>query len=58
MGNVAKHRGDLEQRVDEARHALAEVDGQIRAMVRQRPVVALLTAIGVGYVLARVSARI
>jgi len=39
------------------RTALTDFEHQARTLIRQRPVVAVLTAVGVGYVVARIVAR-
>ena len=42
----------------DARVALTHADRRTRQFVRQRPLAALVAAVGIGYVLARISSRI
>jgi hypothetical protein len=39
------------------RSTLTDLEEQARVLIRQRPVVAVLTAVGVGYVVARLVSR-
>lgn len=40
------------------RSMMTDVEQQTRAFVDQRPVVAVLAAVGLGYLLARIAARV
>ncbi len=47
-----------EQTADsEVASALMELTQRVRTIIEQRPVVAVLTAVGVGYVVARLASR-
>jgi len=48
----------VEAGVNVARAEINQIDEQVRDFVRQRPVVALLSAIGAGYFVARVFSRL
>ena len=42
----------------DVRPTLTELEQQARALIRQRPVVAVLAAVGVGYLVARLVSRV
>jgi hypothetical protein len=52
--------GADQTRTDSAavRQTVTEVEEQVRILIRERPVVAVLAAAGVGYLLARIVARV
>lgn len=52
--------GADQARTDSAavRRTVTEVEEQVRTLIRERPVVAVLAAAGVGYLLARIVARV
>ena len=43
--------------ITEARSTVADLEERARTFIRERPVVAVLAAIGVGYLVARVARR-
>lgn len=48
---------DAGARVEQARAGLVEADRQLRRLVRERPLAALLAAVVAGYLVARVARR-
>ncbi len=48
---------ELEQRYDDARHQLREVNDRAVSFIRNNPAVAIVGAIGVGYVVGRLASR-
>lgn len=48
----------VEAGVEVARAEIGQLDEQVRAFVRERPVVAVLSAAGIGYVVARIFSRL
>ena len=44
--------------LEKARSEFSELDQRARVLVRQRPIAALLAAIGLGFVVARISSRL
>ncbi len=44
-------------RSTQVRSTVTDLEQQARTLIRQRPVVAVLTAVGVGYLVARVVSR-
>jgi len=48
----------LETGVDRVKDGLATVDARTRSMIVARPVVSLLCALGLGYVIGRIVSRI
>ena len=47
----------VEARVIPVRSRVTDLEEQARALIRQRPVVAVLAAVGVGYLVARLVSR-
>jgi hypothetical protein len=56
MENGLAHQ--VEAGVDKARAEIDQIDEQVRAFVRERPVMAVLSAVGIGYVVARIFSRL
>jgi ElaB/YqjD/DUF883 family membrane-anchored ribosome-binding protein len=60
---IAEHRpslpdaGQVQRGLSEARSSVADLEQQARTFIRQRPIVALLAAAGVGYLVARLVSR-
>jgi len=48
----------MREKLETARHTVGQFDDVTRQFVRERPVVALLAAIGLGYVVARLASRL
>jgi len=48
----------FESIIGQARNELGDLDQQARNLVHERPMVALLGAVGLGYFVARLSSRI
>lgn len=59
IGEVASmlERPAVKERVEQVRGQLEELDGQMRRMVQDRPMVAVGAAVVAGYVLGRLLAR-
>jgi len=58
--NAADHGlvNKVEAGVNVARAEIGQIDEQVRAFVRERPVVALFGAVGIGYFVARALSRL
>jgi hypothetical protein len=55
---MERARDRIESSVERAEDALATADERARTMIAARPVMALLCALGLGYVLGRVVSRL